>query len=367
MKAIHLMASGNTGGIEVLMRDFSKYSKHENVFIFVWDKGKIAEEIEKNGYKIYYLHAKKAEMGKTVFQICRICIREKADVLVSHHSAPLFYVCSVLLKAIHSNIKTCIYAHADAVYICSDRSRLVHLAKKWINRVAFRLCDCPIAISNDVKNSLIRYLGVPSDKITLIYNGTDTSRFMPKIQMGFHTPVRLLYIGRLVREKGVQTTLAALHDLPENLQWTFAVAGDGDYKTELENQTEAFGLTKQVSFLGNCENVPELLQKYDVFIHMPICDEGFGITIIEAMASGLLCICAAKGGIPEIITHEKDGLLVHSKEELLQVLTHLLAAPDKAEIFKLRENAVNRAKDFDIKRFSEELDSVIGEVKYAGI
>ena len=95
---------------------------------------------------------------------------------------------------------------------------------------------------------------------------------------------------------------------------------------------------------------------------MPEWDEGFGITIIEAMAAGLLCICRAKGGIPEIMTNGKNGILIYSTKELTKVLSDLLLKPIKSQIFKIRNNAVIRSKDFDIHRFSIQLDFEINSL-----
>ena len=58
---------------------------------------------------------------------------------------------------------------------------------------------------------------------------------------------------------------------------------------------------------------------------MPCWEEGFGITVIEAMAAGMICVCLKKGGIPEIIESGKDGILVNSKEELLRMLRTILS------------------------------------------
>lgn len=54
---------------------------------------------------------------------------------------------------------------------------------------------------------------------------------------------------------------------------------------------------------------------------MPAYEEGFGITIIEAMAAGLVCVCAGRGGIPEIIENNISGILVYSNQELCDALT----------------------------------------------
>lgn len=57
--------------------------------------------------------------------------------------------------------------------------------------------------------------------------------------------------------------------------------------------------------MGTRYNIPELLNDADIFIHMPEWEEGFGITIIEAMAAGVICVCSNNGAISEIINNKK--------------------------------------------------------------
>lgn len=268
-----------------------------------------------------------------------------------------------LLKNRYHNLRTVAYAHGAAEDMCRRNDPKGLIIRKKILKASLKRSTKVIAISNDVKKSLIEYLGIPENQISVIYNGIDTSRFTTNVQENLNNPVRLIYVGRLIKEKGVQLTLEALSNLPKGLNWTFDIIGDGSYRKELEQQVNALELKAQVHFMGNCSNIPELLKEHDVFIHMPEWDEGFGITIIEAMAAGLLCICREKGGIPEIVTHGKDGILIYSRKELTEVLADILSRSEKYQVLKLRENAIIRAKDFDIKQFSKDLDAFINGIK----
>ena len=93
----------------------------------------------------------------------------------------------------------------------------------------------------------------------------------------------------------------------------FQIIGDGPYKTKLESLVKEQHLENKVVFLGTRYDVSQLLEKADIFVHVPIIEEGFGITIVEAMASGKLCICSNSGAISEIIENDGNGFLVNEK------------------------------------------------------
>lgn len=360
MNVMHLLATAGTGGIESLCKDYSHYSNNNNIFVVMWGKdGASANLIRQDGGVVIELDSKKKDVVKVFLKLNKMIKLYSIDVIVVHHASPIMHIYMQLLKSRYHKLMTVAYAHSAAEGMCRHNdSKGLELRKKVL-RTSLKKSTKVIAISNGVKKSLIDYFGVPVNQISVIYNGIDISRFSMNIQKDLNNPVRLIYVGRLIKEKGVQITLEALSNLPKGLKWIFDIIGDGSYRKELEQQVKTLELKDQVHFMGNCGNVPELLKEHDIFIHMPECDEGFGIAIIEAMAAGLLCICRDKGGIPEIMTNEKDGILVHSKEELTEVLSDILSRSDEYHVVKLRENAVIRAKDFDIRQFSEHLDFMI--------
>ena len=90
---------------------------------------------------------------------------------------------------------------------------------------------------------------------------------------------------------------------------------------------------------------------------MPAYEEGFGITIIEAMAAGLVCVCAGRGGIPEIIENNISGILVYSNQELCDALAEIFMYKDLETLCIIRRNAIRRAEYFDINNLSKNLDS----------
>lgn len=359
MKVLHLLSAGNIGGIETLLQKYSLRSKLDNVFVFVWGGGDVYKEMQNCGIPCINLEEKRGKFYHTVKRILDVCKQEKPDVVIAHHAAPQFKVVISCLSVLIPQIKTVTYAHANGNDIASNGNRIKSFVNKVIHKCGFRKAKKVIAISESVKDSLTEVFSVPSNKISVIYNGTDTSRFVPNFRMGMHNPVRLVYVGRLIEEKGVQTTLQILSQLPKDYNWTFDIVGDGIYREFLEDQVKSLDLTKNVCFLRSRKDIPELLKKHDIFIHMPEWEEGFGIAIIEAMSAGLLCICRAKGGIPEIISNGIDGILVYSEEDLTNVLKRILTDANNQHLINIREKAHKKAQEFSIEHFTEQLDATI--------
>lgn len=263
-------------------------------------------------------------------------------------------VMNELLKRGHESVVA--YAHCEAEDMLSGSGKLSIKDKIIVH--SFANSDKVIAISSAVRSSLIECFGLQENKICVVYNGVDLSRFKPNYNCEMHNPIRLLYVGRLVKEKGVQNILFALSKLSEKSDnWSFDIVGAGEYRNNLEDYTKKLGLTKKVQFLGTRDDIPEILEKHDIFVHMPAYEEGFGITIIEAMAAGLVCVCAGRGGIPEIIENNISGILVYSNQELCDALAEIFMYKDQETLCKIRRNAIRRAENFDIKIFSKNLDT----------
>ena len=361
MKVMHLLAAGGTGGIETLCRDYAMYSMHENTFVFIWGHdGKTYIEMQKNGADVFQLNASKRSPMKTIKELEKIRKQREIEIVIVHHAAPLMYLYLNFVKKMQkNNIKTIVYAHGNAVDMYHVHEKGWQI-RKLILQSAIKCADQIISISESVKNSLINCVRKSGYKITVIYNGVDLNRFENVQPHSFSTPVKFIYVGRLIKEKGVQVTLQVLSKLSDDLPWTFCIVGDGPYKSELEKISNKYGLEEKVQFLGTRNDVPQLLQSADIFIHLPIWEEGFGIAVVEAMAAGLVCICGRSGAMPEIITDGKDGFLMDkdSEKQLANSLERIFKLADEDKK-KIQMNAQKRSWDFSIAIFTKRLDRII--------
>lgn len=184
-----------------------------------------------------------------------------------------------------------------------------------IEKALTRRTEGIVAVSNALKLELERECGIPGDKVTVIYNGIS----LPLVGKGQNVRRRLgikpeaVVVGsvaRLIPSKGIHYLLDAIpliKNCCENV--CFMIVGDGPYERALKMRTEDLGIEDDVIFTGYVTPVWDYLDAMDVFV-LPSLSEGLSVSILEAMAMGKPVIASSVGGIPEIITHGKNGYLV---------------------------------------------------------
>lgn len=173
--------------------------------------------------------------------------------------------------------------------------------------------DKTIAISRDSANELDRWYPTNENDIIHIPHGVDSSKFHPdRATHSMPDPDRLtlLHVGRLVSRKHVDLALRALAAL-DRTDVELLVAGTGTHKERLETLAERLDVTNQITFLGYVpeDELPSLYASSDAFLFLSRY-EGFGLTFLEAMASGTPVIGTPVGGFPDMVTDGTEGYLV---------------------------------------------------------
>lgn len=203
--------------------------------------------------------------------------------------------------------------------------------------------DLIICCSNYMKHEIARLFDRPGTKIRVIPNGVE----LENIQIGIdQTPQRegdgktIIFLGRLVPEKGVQVLIAALPGIIEAVGVVrLVIAGKGPYQEELEKLAASLGVGKHVSFVGfvDDESRNRLLSQAAVAV-FPSLYEPFGIVALEAMAAGVPVIVSDTGGLRDIIEHGIDGYLAPpgNAEMLGYYVSELIRHPELAQHFSKR-------------------------------
>lgn len=147
--------------------------------------------------------------------------------------------------------------------------------------------------------------------IRMIPNGVDTARFTPAEHREEGGPVHLVFVGRVVHQKGLDVLLAALSKLPAEAEYALTIVGDGPLRGALTEQAAALGVLPRMRFAGwaGREEMPELLRRADLFV-FPSRDEGMPNAVLEAMAAGLPVVATRISGNEEVVVDGETGLLV---------------------------------------------------------
>jgi glycosyltransferase involved in cell wall biosynthesis len=234
-----------------------------------------------------------------------------------------------------------------------------------IERYAASLCNALITVCELNKNEAIDHNIAPSEKFNTIYSGIDLNRFkVPSIDkdklcqgFGLHPQFPIIgNVGRLSIQKApldfVQAAKIVLQHHP-NVQ--FLMIGDGPLELKTK---EAIGSENRIKLLGFQDNIPEILALIDLFALSSLW-EGLGRALTEAMIMSLPVAATSVGGVPEIIIHQKTGLLAPpgNPDKLADNIIWLLDNPSQA--LKMGENARRKVlSDFSADKMIERIENL---------
>ncbi|MHB8830862.1 MAG: glycosyltransferase [Patescibacteria group bacterium] len=163
-----------------------------------------------------------------------------------------------------------------------------------------------IAITQNVKRYLMAKISIPEKKIKVIYNGLDLKRIKTRSGSLFHDVPKLIFVGRLEKQKNLELVLKALE--PIKRPWQLTVVGVGSEVQELKDLADSLKIAPRVHFLGVRDDVPDLLAQHDLFV-FPSRWEGFGLAVIEAAAAGVPVLTADLPVLHELMADEQVTFL----------------------------------------------------------
>jgi glycosyltransferase involved in cell wall biosynthesis len=243
--------------------------------------------------------------------------------------------------------------------------------RRFICRFLARFSDLSLAVSQGVKDYLVSEIGLDPDKIRVVPNGVDiaaidAARPGPEVRRELGLPQEAPVIGLVGRldhwGKGHKELFDAVASLKERYPIRALIVGGGRREDEIKQLAADLGLAEQVHFLGSRRDVPDLLRAMDIFV-LPSYSEGVSLALLEAMAAGLPVIASVVGGLPEVVRHGENGLLIPPRDvdALAAALERLLADPEYAQ--HLGETARREAREkFSLERLGREVNEIYGEV-----
>jgi glycosyltransferase involved in cell wall biosynthesis len=192
-----------------------------------------------------------------------------------------------------------------------------------------------VTISRYSLEKIQQHYGIEKSKVRIVPNGVDTEKFKPmdglvvRQQFGLGNEPCVLFVGSLIPRKGLPFLVeAAKKIVKENAGTKFLIVGDGPLRNQLAASLEAATLSGNFKFLGNLKEdaLPAVYNCADVFV-LPSIQEGQGIVLLEAQASGKPVVAFDVGGVNEAVQNKETGLLVNrgSSGELADALLKLLS------------------------------------------
>jgi len=208
-----------------------------------------------------------------------------------------------------------------------------------VSRLTDRCVTCHIGVSESMRQAAIRYLGIVPDKIVAIPNGVDlalydydhAARTAVRQELGLDPEALVVgSVGVFNRTKNFQLLVRVARSVVDHQSGVqFVIVGDGDQRHELEAMVAELGLRRSVILPGFRADIPRVLMALDIFV-LTSRSEGFGLAVVEAMASGLPCVAFDVGALGELVADGQTGLLVKAgdAEAFGVALSRLIAEPE---------------------------------------
>ncbi|OGX18826.1 MAG: hypothetical protein A3K83_01510 [Omnitrophica WOR_2 bacterium RBG_13_44_8b] len=328
----------------------------------------LASGMRQSGHRVYLASAGGEHLGKFQQQgiiFIPVPMKTKAEI-----SPKIMISMLKLSKIISKNDIELVHSNSRTTQVLGCLlSRLKGVRHVWTchgffkNRILRKIFPCwgqaVIAISEPVKEHLVRDFKLDGKKIFTIPNGIDAHNQLapgskPQIEikkeLGLHDGPVVGIVARLSDVKGHAYLIQAMSNVLKKFpRAQLVIVGEGRMKKELEELSRDLGVEKCIHFIPKVCDTREVLSVMDVFV-MPSLAEGLGLALMEAMASGLACIGSDVGGIKSLIQHRFNGLLVSPKDhkQLQDAIEELLGDAEKREFYG------SNAKNYIIQNFNQE-------------
>jgi len=358
---MHIIHSLPADGAEQLLLDIlrnSDWSRYRFLVCAISEGGPLVAEYERMGIPVTVLGKRFKFDFSALPRLVGLLRKEQVDIVHTHmFTAHAWGGTAAILANVPRIIAT---LHNTAF----SKKRYM----QWVERFLARYIHKFIAVSKEAYDSAHEHERIPKSKMVTIINGVDLDRFdVPVNVIGKKRELGLVedapvvgIIARLFPQKGHQYFLAAAELIAkERSDVQFLIVGDGVLRPQLERivqQSEL--LRKRVHFTGVRRDIPEIMRVIDVFALSSLW-EGLPVVLLEAMGMKRTVVATSVGGVPELITHGKTGLLVppENPEALSSAIMSLLDNPDRAIELGMRAYARIK-KYYSVQRTAYEYQRV---------
>lgn len=359
IRILHLTTDSRIAGAENLLLDLAQtynQDKFELYFCTIKKEGMLHQEIRKLGYKCYSLNCHKLwNIYAALFRLLRILRNEQISILHTHlyHAG----IIGLLINPLwHSGSVVMTRHYSDFMHIYGNR------VSRFIDYLVAKKTKHIIAISEAAKKTLEDLEKIDGKKITIVPNGINLTRWHPikkerfdKIHydLGLNGFNVIGAVGSLEPRKNHEVLLKAAAELSrDNYRFKILIVGDGILRDSLRKTAEDLNIDSSIIFTGYCRNIPDLLSVMDIFVQ-PSREEGFGISILEAMAMYKPVVTSSVGGISEIVIDGVTGILFDCNDylQLADILRGAIA--HKYDFKQMVQNARKRVERyFTIQRMA---------------
>jgi glycosyltransferase involved in cell wall biosynthesis len=325
---VETLGLGGAERLAVQIANALAVAGHRSHLLVLGGPGPLSAQIDP-AVQVVYLQHERAPIGRPWRFLASIrrgygllvdqVARHQLAVVQSHLPGANFWG---LVLALRRRCRVVVTVHNNREFDYGDRD---HPLRATLRRRAYRLmlrhCTATVAVSAEVASSLLREVGArPGEdrRLVVVPNGVEQP---PPLDPAARTAIRerfgvdpatllLLAAGRHSEQKNFRTLIDAAALLRDRgLDFRLVIAGDGTLRPAHQEQAARLRLGGHVAFPGNLDDLPRVMQAVDGFV-LPSLWEGLPLVLLEALAAGAPVVGTRIAGVREVVTDERDGLLV---------------------------------------------------------
>lgn len=355
MRVLYIISNLENGGAQKLIVDIiillRKLNCNCDVFVLKRSENNIYHnQLLAAGVNVFYSKVNKYFSYKNIIEIKKI---RKQYNLIHTHLFHAQYFTAIEKILFRHRIPLVTTEHS------TTNRRRSNSFFRWIEKIIYGKYEMCIAISQGTKESLVNWVGPNVISIPVIYNGVDLTNYsVNKEGIKEQTnEVVLCMVSRLVASKNHEVIIDALEFLPSN--YIVNLVGDGVNRSKLEEYVSQKLLSDRVNFLGYRDDVADILRSTDIYIQASNW-EGFGLSVVEAMALGLPVIASNIIGLKEIVDGVGMTFENNQPHKLAEMILKL--GTNKELLEDMKAKSVKKSKEFNIERTAIEYYKLYKEI-----
>ncbi|WP_179415657.1 N-acetyl-alpha-D-glucosaminyl L-malate synthase BshA [Mucilaginibacter sp. E4BP6] len=318
-------------------------------------------EVSVSNYPLFDYQPYELALASRMVDVVRF---EKLDLLHVHYAIPhasaAFMAKQILLTyGIYIPVVTTLHG-TDITLVGKDRTF------KPVVTFSINKSDGVTAVSQNLRDNTYEFFEIERD-IKVIPNFIDLSRFNLKAKDHFKKAIApegekiLIHTSNFRRVKRTEDVIKIFAKVIQKIPSKLLMVGDGGERSDCEQLCRDLGVSSNVRFLGKQDAIEEILSVGDLFL-MPSLSESFGLAALEAMACKVPVISSNAGGLPELNIDGVTGYLkdVGDVDGMAEKAIYILE--DEARLAQFKDNALARAKEFDLANILPQYENYYAEV-----
>lgn len=297
-------------------------------------------------------------------KLVNVALHEKLDVIHVHYAIPhasAAYLAKQILKSEGVEIPIICTLHGTDITLVGRDS-----SYKPVITFAINNSDGVTAVSGSLRKDTLKHFDVKTD-IRVIHNFIDTTlyKYNPdeciKKNICPKGEKVIMHISNFRKVKRIPDIIRAFAIIKKQVPSKLIMVGDGPERQAAEDLAIELDILNDILFLGKIKNTTTILPCADLFM-LPSDSESFGLSALEALASGVPVIGTEAGGMPEVHINGKTGFLskIGDYEDMAKNAIYILEDDDR--LLQFRKEAVKRAKDFDIHHILPQYENMYREL-----